>query len=101
VLKEPFLANAALDKIEAQLPKFITKKIKDKFAVATIKHYLKTIRRALRIAAKRKITSSVPAIELLSAENQREFTLSREMEPTFLKHAAGELDGQFIFHVHA
>jgi hypothetical protein len=96
VLQDKSLANTPLNKIEGELlTKYLTKKLKD-YEVATVNHHPRAIKRALRIAAKRKIVSN-PNFSLLKGENKRDLILNAgDDETTFFENAVGEMERQFL-----
>jgi integrase len=85
LLKYKPLAQARLDRIdEEMISAFMAKMVSDEYQRSTINRHLATLKRALRLARKWKLIKGVPAIEMLSGENQREFVLSREQERDYL-----------------
>jgi len=58
---------------------------------ASVNRELATLRRLLRLAHRRKIISSVPKIEMLDGEHEREFVLSPEQEKLYLGAAPTDL----------
>jgi integrase len=79
------LAQAKLDRIdESLISAFTAKMVSDEYERSTINRHLATLKRALRLARKWKLIKGVPAIEMLSGENQREFVLSREQQRDYL-----------------
>lgn len=97
LLKFTPLAQARLDHIDEKLiAQFTAKMVNTDYEKSTINRHLATLKRALRLAAKWRIIQRVPAIEMLSGENQREFVLSRKQQreylevcPEFLRQWAG------------
>ncbi len=86
LLKYKPLASAGLDRIDEELiARFIAQMIEEEYARSTINHYLRTLKRALRLAARRKLIKGAPYIELLDGEHERQFTLDRDDEPKYLK----------------
>jgi integrase len=91
------MAQARLDHIDERLiAQFTAKMVNTDYERSTINRHLATLKRALRLAAKWRIIQRVPAIEMLSGENQREFVLSRKQQrdylevcPEFLRQWAG------------
>jgi integrase len=87
LLEYPALANAALDAIdEALIERYIQERRKQ-VAPGTVNRQLATLRRALRLAHEWKVIDRLPKIRLLQGERTREFVLSREQEPVYLKAA--------------
>jgi integrase len=97
LLKFTPLAQARLDHIDEKLiAQFTAKMVNTDYEKSTINRHLATLKRALRLAAKWRIIQRVPAIEMLSGENQRDFVLSRKQQreylevcPEFLRQWAG------------
>jgi len=80
-------ANAGLDAIdEALIEKYVQERRK-KVSPGTVKRQLATLRRALRLAHEWRVVDRLPRIRLLQGERTREFVLSREQEPVYLKAA--------------
>jgi integrase len=85
LLKYAPLAQARLDRIdEEMISAFTARMASDDYERSTINRHLATLKRALRLARKWKLIKGVPAIEMLSGENQREFVLSREQQRDYL-----------------
>jgi hypothetical protein len=85
LLKYAPLAQARLDRIdEEMISAFTARMTADDYERSTINRHLATLKRALRLARKWKLIKGVPAIEMLSGENQREFILSREQQRDYL-----------------
>lgn len=85
LLKYKPLAQARLDRVdEEMISAFMAKMVSGGYERSTINRHLATLKRALRLARKWKLIKGVPAIEMLSGENQREFVLSREQERDYL-----------------
>ncbi len=79
------LAQARLDRIDEQMiSAFTAKMVSDNYERSTVNRHLATLKRALRLARKWKLIKGVPAIEMLSGENQREFVLSRNQQREYL-----------------
>ena len=104
ILKYKPLASKKLDAIDNEavdLYKQMRTKAKSNrnklFAVASVNRELATLRRLMRLALERKIIASVPKIELLSGEAQREFVLNRETEPIYLAALDGDLHDVAVF----
>jgi integrase len=86
LLKYAPLAQARLDRIDEQMiSAFTAKMVSDGYERSTVNRHLATLKRALRLARKWKLIKGVPAIEMLSGENQREFVLSREQQRDYLE----------------
>jgi integrase len=90
LLEYPALANAALDAIDEALIERYVQVRRKQVAPATVNRQLATLRRALRLAHEWRVIDRLPKIHLLQGERTREFVLSREQEPVYLK-AAPEL----------
>jgi integrase len=85
LLKYKPLAGARLDRIDEQMiSAFTAKMVGDGYERSTVNRHLATLKRALRLARKWKLIKGVPAIEMLSDENQRDFVLSREAQRDYL-----------------
>jgi len=85
LLKFKPLAQARLNRIDEKLiAQYTARMVSDDYERSTINRHLATLRRALRLAAKWRIIDRVPAMELLSDENQREFVLERDIESDYL-----------------
>lgn len=80
VLVDSPLADIPLDKIgTAEIDQFISWRRKGKkISVVTINHNLRTLRRALHLAAEWGVIARVPKIKLLRGENQRDYVLTDE-----------------------
>jgi integrase len=79
------LAQARLDRIDEELiAAFTAKMASDKYERSTINRHLATLKRALRLARTWKLIKGVPAIEMLSGENAREFVLGRYQQKEYL-----------------
>lgn len=80
------LSQARLNHIDEKLvAQFTAKMVRDGYERSTINRHLATLKRALRLAWRWKIINGVPAIEMLSGENQRDFILSRDQEADYLE----------------
>ncbi len=86
------LAEVTLDRIEEEAieayKRARTESLsnrKTRLSPASVNRELATLRRLLRMAHAWKIIGRVPVIKLLRGEISREFVLSREMEPKYLK----------------
>ena len=55
--------------------------------VTTVNHNLRTLRRALHLAAEWNVIAKVPKVRLLPGENQREYVLTEEAVQKFSKEA--------------
>jgi integrase len=104
LLKYQPLASKKLDAIDSHtidlFKQFRTKAKSNRnkpLAVASVNRELATLRRLLRLAHDWKIIASVPKIELLGGEAQREFVLSHETEPLYLASLNGELRDIAVF----
>jgi integrase len=85
LLKYAPLAQSRLDRIDEQMiSAFTAKMVSDGYERSTVNRHLATLKRALRLARKWKLIKGVPAIEMLSDENQRDFVLSREQQRDYL-----------------
>ncbi|MGH9516370.1 MAG: tyrosine-type recombinase/integrase [Terriglobales bacterium] len=85
LLKYAPLAQARLDRIDEQMISAFTAKLASaEYERSTINRHLATLKRALRLARKWKLIKGVPAIEMLSGENQREFVLSRDQQRDYI-----------------
>jgi Site-specific recombinase XerD len=84
LLKYAPLAQARLDRIDEEMISAFTAKLAADKERSTINRHLATLKRALRLARKWKLIKGVPAIEMLSGENQREFVLSRDQQRDYL-----------------
>jgi integrase len=71
---------------EALIEKYVQERRK-KVAPGIVNRQLATLRRALRLAHEWKVIDRLPKIRLLRGERTREFVLSREQEPVYLKVA--------------
>ena len=87
LLEYPALANAALDAIDEALIEQYVQERRKQVAPATVNRQLASLRRALRLAHEWKVIDRLPKIRLLQGERTREFVLSREQEPVYLKAA--------------
>jgi integrase len=85
LLEYPALANAALDAIDEALIERYVQVRRKQVAPATVNRQLATLRRALRLAHEWRVIDRLPKIHLLQGERTREFVLSREQEPVYLK----------------
>lgn len=85
------LANAKLDRIDAQLIETFVQRRSETVTPATVNRALATLRRALRLAQEWRLIDRVPRIRLLAGERNREFTLSHAQEPVYLAAAAQPL----------
>lgn len=96
LLKFKPMANTPLDNIDEELISRLTAKmVNDDRARSTINHHLRTLKRALRLAARWKLIAGTPYIQLLDGEVERDFVLTRDQEriyliacPEFLGNAA-------------
>ncbi len=79
------LANARLDRIDEGLIEKYTQHRAPCVSRATLNRDLATCRRVLRLAQEWRIVDRVPRIRLLSGEHQREYVVSRELEPRYLE----------------
>lgn len=80
------LANAALDRINEEIiARFTAQMVSDDYARSTVNHHLRTLKRALRLAARWKLIPGAPHIELLDGETERDFVLTRAKETDYLK----------------
>jgi integrase len=91
LLEYPALANATLDNIDEALIEDYVQERRKRVAPATVNRQLATLRRALRLAHEWKVIDRLPKIRLLQGERTREFVLSREQEPAYLKAATEPL----------
>jgi integrase len=89
------LANASLGHIDEELISRFAAEMIGHYQRATVNQHLRTLKRALRLAARWKFIAGVPYFELLADEHEREFVLPREEEakylvacPEFLRNAA-------------
>ncbi len=87
LLEYAALANATLDDIDEALIEEYVQERRKLVAPATVNRQLATLRRALRLAHEWKVIDRLPKIRLLQGERTREFALSREQEPVYLKAA--------------
>jgi len=86
LLSFPKLANCELDHIDHErISDFIQWRLAQGKAVATVNHALRTLRRALKLAAKFKHMHVAPQIQLLANENKRDFVLSPAAEAKYLE----------------
>jgi len=77
------LAGCPLDKIDAALLQdFITWRRKS-VGTITVNHNLRTLRRALHLAAEWDVIAKVPKIRLLPEENQRDYVIPEEAVTRF------------------
>jgi integrase len=79
------LANSRLDRIEEALIEKYVQHRRASVGPASTNRELATLRRALRLAQEWKVINRVPRIRMLPGERTREFVLSREQEPKYLK----------------
>jgi hypothetical protein len=87
LLEFPAMANSKLDAIdEAPIEKYVQERPKQ-VAPAMVNRRLATLRFALRLAHEWKAIDRLPKVGLLQGERTREFLLSREQEPQYLKAA--------------
>jgi integrase len=91
LLEYSALANAALDGIDEALIERYVQVRRKKVAPGTVNRQLATLRRALRLAHEWKVIDRLPKIRLLQGERTREFVLSRDQEPMYLKAATEPL----------
>lgn len=98
LLADTILPNCRLDKIDdAFIDDYKQRRTKTisrrgtPFAIASINKELTTLRRILRLAQKWKILTSVPGVEMLPGENERDFVLSYAQEEAYLNAAKGDL----------
>ena len=81
------LAEERLDRIDAaELDAYVQHRSKQ-VSPATVNRELMTLRRLLHVAAEFKIISTVPRIQLLKGERQRDFVLSAADEAEYLSLA--------------
>lgn len=81
------LAGAKLYAIdEALIARFVADRRGANLMPATINHSLRTLRRALRLAAEWKIIHRAPKVKLLPGERQREFIISETLLAKMLAH---------------
>jgi len=85
LLAFPPLANSRLDRIEEALIERYVQHRRADVGPASTNRELATLRRALRLAQEWKVLNRVPRIRMLPGERTREFVLSREREPEYLK----------------
>ena len=79
------LANSRLDHIdEALIEKYVQHR-RATVGPGSTNRELATLRRALRLAQEWKVINRVPRIRELPGERIREFVLTRELEPAYLK----------------
>ena len=85
----PVVACAKISAIdEALIEQFVRHRLKDKVAISTVNHTLRTLRRALRLAVEWKLIYRPPKIKLLPGERQREFIISEELLAKILSFAS-------------
>lgn len=79
VLIESPLADIPLDRISiADIDQFVSWRRKQKVSVVTINHNLRTLRRAMHLAADWGLVARPPKITLLRGEHQRDYVLTDE-----------------------
>jgi integrase len=81
------LAEARLDQIDERLIEAYVQKRRETVSPATVNRQLATLRNLLRTAQEWKLITHVPRIRMLPGERNREFVLSRELEPMYLDMA--------------
>lgn len=91
LLKFEPMAKSRLDKIDEQLISTFVRneRKKRKVAPATVNRELATLKKALRLAVRWKIITSVPYIEMLTGERMREYTLPLEEQIAYLNGCDG------------
>jgi integrase len=98
ILEHPDVADSRLDKIDEEMIESykrariasVSRRGKP-MSPASVNRELATLRRILRVARHWKRIAAVPRIRLLRGETSREFVLSREDEPRYLKAPAPEM----------
>ena len=74
------IARTRITGIDAAIiEQFVQHRLSQKMKPATVNHSLRTLRRALRLAAEWKLIYAAPKIKMLPGERQREFIISEEL----------------------
>lgn len=102
LLTFPTLANQRLDRIdEGLIEKYVqqrraqivrSKENGQKISPAAVNRELATLRRAMRLAQEWNVIDRVPRIRMLPGEHNREFVLSGENEPTYVRACPSPLN---------
>lgn len=82
----PALGECQLDRINmALIEEFVQWRRKQGVSVTTVNHNLRTLCRALHLAAEWNIIAKVPKVKLLPGESQRDYVLSEETVGRFTR----------------
>lgn len=79
------LTSARLNRIDAAVIESYVQYRSKQVAPASVNRELATLRRALHLAQEWGVINRVPRIRLLPGEGHRDFVLSHQQEPTYLK----------------